>query len=309
MISMEALRSVCRGRVALSEPLRTHCALGVGGPADLVVEPVDRTDLVATLRYFREVGLPFCAVGGGTTLLVSDDGYRGAVVLLGDLLTAITVGGTTLRAEAGARFGRMASLAVQHRLVGLESVAGLNGTVGGALALDRSQGGVRVRDLVARIEVLRGAEVTTLRPTDVRFGDGDSSRGDVILSAEFPLREVAPIDAATHPDATRTRRHRTGDPPGTERIFRDPTGDRARRLIESAGLKGVRVGGATVGSRGGLVNLTGEATAADFIELIRQVRQAVKAHFGVTLELELRLVGFDPVWSRAFIHGEEPLAA
>jgi len=273
-----------------------HTSLHIGGPADYFVRVRSENDLVGAVRVAREAELPAFILGGGTNLLVADAGIRGVVLENG--WSDVEVRGTVLDAASGTPLAHVAAVAARHGVIGLEWMATVPGTVGGAVhgnagAFGSETAGalldVRLLDLNgdlwnARVDELGYAyRTSTLQHTPVicvraRFHGEPGDRPTAVRR----IKEMANERIAKQPLAQ----------PNTGSIFRNPPGDHAGRLIEAAGLKGTRIGDAVVSEKHAnfIVN-TGNATAAEVRALMRRCQAAVKAAFGVELVPEVELVG------------------
>jgi UDP-N-acetylmuramate dehydrogenase len=299
-------REGVRGRLLPGEPLRAHTSFRVGGPADLLFFPADLEDLRSGLRLAAAHGLPVLVMGRGTNLLVRDGGVRGLVVNLADLnrieggeIPHQAAPGTPVELSAlgGTPLSRVINFAVRPGLSGLEWAAGIPGSVGGAIAMNAGAHGhsmgerVRWVDLVdaaGNEERLPAAGITfTYRST--RF-----PRPGFITAAGLELF-VGTEQAVLEETKRCLEEHKRRLPFGWANagsVFKNPPGDFAGRLIEAAGLKGQRVGGAEVSAKHAnvIVNL-GQATAADILALIDAITARVQREFGVRLEPEIQVVG------------------
>ena len=281
---------------ARDEPLAKHTSLRIGGPADLFVRIRSEDDLVGAVRVAREAELPTFILGGGTNLLVADAGIRGVVLENG--YSDVTVRGTVLDAASGTPLASVAAAAARNGILGLEWMATVPGTVGGAvhgnagafgsetaealldarlLDLNGDQWNARVDELgySYRTSNLQGTPVMVVR---ARFHGEPGDRPTAVRR----IKELANERIAKQPLAQ----------PNTGSIFRNPPGDHAGRLIEAAGLKGTRIGDALVSEKHAnfIVN-AGAARAADVRALIQRCQAAVKAQFGIELVPEVELVG------------------
>jgi len=287
-----------RGRVLLDEPLARHTSWRVGGPADRFFEPADRDDLVAFIRQLPPQE-PLLWLGLGSNLLVRDGGFRGTVIALHGALDALRQEDDgTIFAEAGVHCARLAKLAERSQLAGLGFMAGIPGTVGGALAMNAGAWGDETWTHVLAVDVI-GAGGATGWCSPAQFAV--SYRTVVpppdfcgFLAARF---RVTPDADGEHAATTRRSlaQRKATQPvgrPSAGSTFRNPPGDHAARLIEACGLKGVRRGGAVVSSLHANFILTEDgATAADVEALIAAIISAVRSKTGVELHPEIRVVG------------------
>jgi UDP-N-acetylmuramate dehydrogenase len=287
------------GEIRLDEPMAGHTSFRIGGPADLYALPASADDVRLILDLCARESVPCFILGGGTNILVSDKGIRGAVIDL-SRLSGIGVEGTLLTAGAGAPMSDAAEAACGRGLSGMEFACRLPGTVGGAVYMNARCYDREAADVLESVEYL-DADLT-LRRYSMNRGDWSYKRSPfqamtaTILGACFRL---APGDAAriraemTEHGADRERKGHflfpcAGSVFKNNRAFGAPTG----RLIDSLGLKGRRIGGAQVAPfHGNIIINAGGATAEDVRALIECVEREVHGRLGFTLEREVELVG------------------
>jgi len=290
------IRGCVRGEVIENEPLARHTSLKVGGPADIFIIPVDLVDLQTLLIALAETDIPWMVIGGGYNLLVRDGGYRGVVISLKEIAFLEQLGGNRIVAGAGVTTGALVRFAVERCLAGLEFLIGIPGTVGGALSVNAGAHDEAIMNRVENLVTVRGGEVTTKQRAELDYGYRHLSlaAGETIVSATLQLSGGSAIEIEGRIESLLAhRRHaqRVGHA-NAGSFFKNPEGKQAWRLIEEAGLKGYRIGGAQVAEEHGnfLVN-RGEARAADFIELSGIIKDKVREHSGIILEEEVRIVG------------------
>jgi UDP-N-acetylmuramate dehydrogenase len=294
---MNAPASTRTPKVAFDAPMAARTTWRVGGTADRLFKPRTLADLQAFLASGEAVE-PFTWVGHGSNLLVRDGGLGGTVICTRSGPKALErLDAVTVRAEAGVASAKVARFCADNGLAGAEFLAGIPGAVGGALAMNAGAYGAELADILAAAEVIdRAGRVRVAEPAEFAFGYRHARlpEGEWFVAAHLRL---TPGD----PDAIRARTkellaHREATQPvnlaNAGSVFRNPAGDFAARLIETAGLKGTRLGGAEISERHAnfIVN-RGEATAADIEGLIRLVMERVRAVHGVDLEPEVRIVG------------------
>ena len=285
-----------------AEPLSRHTYLRLGGPAGLYAEPADRAALGRMLAWAAEAGVAVRAIGGGSNLLVADEGWPGLVLSLrrccGDVEWGGELGPTGVRAGGAVMLPALARSAADRDLGGLEFAIGIPGSIGGALQSNAGIGdGRSIGPLVDEVEVWRDGGAATVpldhgyRTTSLR------GTGTVVLGATLRLapRPRAEIEA----EMSRLLQARQTTQPTAERnagsIFRNPPRDAAGRLIEAAGLKGLTVGGARVsGLHANFIVHDGTASAADVAALMAEVQRRVLAHAGVRLVPEIEWWGPGP---------------
>ncbi len=284
-------------RARRAEPLARYSALGVGGPADLLVVVESPAELVAAVGAARSAELPWRVLGGLTNLLLPDEGLRGLVIL--NRARAVRwEPDYRLRVETGASIAPLAREAVRRGWGGLTWAVGVPGTVGGAVINNAGAFGGEIAGILSAAEVLAPTgEVLTVTPEwfDFRYrcsrlkGAGTAW---VVLAVTLQLRPGDPEQLAAKAAEYTARRQRT-QPPGRTlgSTFKNPPGDYAGRLIAAAGLKGARVGGITVSTQHANFFMNeGGGTAADFLALLKQVQATVEQQFGVRLEPEIELL-------------------
>src|SRR5574340_1800679 len=300
-----------RGKLRLAEPMSRHTSWRTGGVAQRSYVPADLEDLAQFLKSLSPHE-PIHFVGLGSNLLVRDGGVRGTVVLLHGALNRIELrGGGLIYAEAGVASPRLARFAANHELAGAEFLAGIPGTIGGALAMNAGCYGAETWEIVERVQTIgRAGQLRERPPNDYAIGYRhvarkpqmriEDPRIEGFRDEEWFVGGWFRLRSGTH-DASRQKikeflaRRITSQPlnlPNAGSVFRNPPGDSAARLIESCGLKGLRIGSALVSPKHAnfIVN-TGTATAADIEAVIVAVKNAVKQKTGIELEQEVRIIG------------------
>ncbi len=290
----EALEQSIRGKVLRSESLERYTTYRTGGEAEILVEPADEGDLVTVIRFVRERSVPLTILGAGSNVIAPDSGLEGVVLVLRRGFGSISfAAGTQVRSGAGVMLDELIDAAGEKGLSGLEELAGIPGTVGGAIYMNAGTKSAQISDTLSRLTVMTGSgRKRVLSSSELSFDYRWSSLQDsgwLIVSADFLLRSGDP--SALRERAAEIRIARKGrypwDLPSAGSVFKHPAGYNAGRLIEEAGCKGMRRGGAIVSDKHAnfIVN-TGSATSADIMELIELVRRAVYDDSGVMLELE-----------------------
>ncbi|MBQ8964713.1 MAG: UDP-N-acetylmuramate dehydrogenase [Clostridia bacterium] len=297
---IEALSAIAGSHQILeNEPMSRHTTFRVGGPADVLFLPESEEQLLQALSIAREAGAPCFVIGNGSNLVVKDGGIRGLVIALGEGMAAIARAGETLTAWAGASLARVSAYAQASGLSGLEFASGIPGTLGGGCAMNAGAYGGQLSDVLVDARVLLDGVVRTLTVEEMQMGYRTSlplRRGGIVISARFALTPDDPEAIAARMRELNARR-RDKQPlnyPSAGSTFKRPEGYFAGALIEQAGLKGKRVGGAQVSEKhAGFIVNTGGATAADILTLIGTVQDEVADRFGVRLETEVRILGED----------------
>ena len=291
------LRERFGARVRSAMPLAELTSFRIGGPADLFVAVEDETELMHAKAAAYRVGVPCFCLGAGTNLLVSDRGMRGLVVRLGDGFGKIKIDDTKVVAGAAAAFGTLVQAVVDRGLEGLEFGEGIPGTVGGGLVMNAGAFGGEIAKVVTLVHgVTEAGEAIALTRDEVKFAyrRTELPAHFVITRVDFELArgDRAQLMARVAELKARRAARQPRDVPNAGSIFKNPPGNFAGKLLEGAGLKGTRLGGAAFSDQHAnfIVNLGG-AQAAEVRALIDMARNKVKEQSGVWLEPEVRLVG------------------
>ncbi|MGI6285425.1 UDP-N-acetylmuramate dehydrogenase [Neomoorella humiferrea] len=282
-------------QVRINEPLARYTTWRIGGPADLFVRPARDEEFDFCLDFARQKGLPLHIMGNGSNLLVRDGGVRGLVLQTG-AWRRVMVQDRYIKACAGAMLPPLLALAVRQGLSGLEFAAGIPATVGGALVMNAGTPEGSLGDVVREVEVITATGRRCLKREEITFGYRSCSlRGaGVVLTVHLALAPADPplIKERVRANIARRRARQPLEWPNAGSVFKNPPGLYAGRLIELVGAKGWQVGDAQVSSKHAnfIVNL-GRATAADVLELIARVQEAVARNFGINLEMEIEVWG------------------
>ncbi|MCI5511714.1 MAG: UDP-N-acetylmuramate dehydrogenase [Oliverpabstia sp.] len=285
-------------RILMEEPMKKHTTFRLGGPADFFLCPSDVNQIPEIIHICREEGIPWFVLGNGSNLLVSDQGYRGVVIQIYKNMNQITVEGTRIYAQAGALLSAVSKKAMEAGLTGMEFASGIPGTLGGAAVMNAGAYGGEMKDILVSVTVLTDeGEQKVLKAEELNLGYRTSiikERGYIVLDGVLQLQ-------AGNRDAIKTRMEElkvqrvTKQPleyPSAGSTFKRPEGYFAGKLIEDAGLRGYRVGGAQVSEKHcGFVINTGDATTSDVVQLIHNVQNIIWNKFKVKLEPEVKFLG------------------
>lgn len=281
-----------RGELLAERPLADLTTWRIGGAAEWLVTPADREDLLTVLAWADHSGTPRRILGNGSNLLVDDAGVRGLVIRTRKVLEALEIDGSRVTAGAGISFPALARRTAAAGLAGLEFAAGIPGTFGGALVMNAGWHEHEVGHLVESVRCFEDGEVRDVAGTECQFGYRTSRfrGGDaVILSAALVLErgQAEEIGALLERFAASRKLNQPTEWPSCGSVFLKPPGDFAGRLIEAAGLKGLRVGDVEVSTKHAnfFVN-RGGAASADVLALVQIVENRVRERFGVELVRE-----------------------
>lgn len=293
--ALAELRTFCPD-VRPNESLARHTTWGIGGPADLYLEISNRSELVALRRWAAAHRVPLMPIGQGSNLLVGDGGIRGGVVRLRGEFEEIRFDGDIVHVGAGALLPRLSRQAAERGLTGAEPLCGIPGTLGGGLRTNAGTPEGDLGALVQSVEMMDEQGAVRKVPRDelrFRYRHADLG-GGWALAATLKLRAGGRNDILSSVEKQLARRAER-QPLGTKNcgsVFKNPPGDFAARLIEAAGLKGHRLGGARVSPKhANFIENVDNASADDVRRLIALIQETVRERFGVQLELEVWTVG------------------
>lgn len=297
-------------RAFFDAPMADHTSFRVGGPADALVMPADTPELIDLMRMLEQAGLPWLVLGGGTNLLVRDKGIRGVVISLRQGFSDIATHETrpdsvTVHAGAGARLSALCRYAIEHHLAGMHVVAGIPGTVGGAILMNAGTAQGAIESVLAGIDVLQVPDQTThLGREALTFAYrklvwsaemcGANGYAPLVLGGRFRLQPTRERDLAAEVEtlqAMRWQRQPRGLSAGC--VFQNPSAEMpAGRLIDQAGFKGFRIGDAQVSElHANFIINRNRASAADILRLMAMIREKIYQTCNVNLQPEIRIVG------------------
>ena len=292
------LRAQGTGVVLPDEPLSSHTTWKIGGPADCLVIPETKDQLVQLITILHKHEMPWFMLGRGSNVLVSDKGIRGVVIKFGTGLSGARFENGLIYAGGGYSFIKLAVLAGKQGLTGLEFAGGIPGSVGGAVYMNAGAHGADVSRVLRQVDVvLENGETAVWHKDDLKYTYRHSvlhERRAIVTEAVFELAPGDRKEIAAAMATYKDRRLRTQplQLPCAGSTFRNPVGHHAAKLIEEAGLKGLRVGGAEVSSlHANFIINTGNATAKDVLTLIAKIRTTILEQFGVTLIPEVLVAG------------------
>ncbi len=297
----DELKEAVGGDVLFDEPLDRHTSIRVGGRADALAFPRSVAALRRVIAHCRRSGVPYTPVGNWTNLIVRDGGYRGVLISMQRLQGAVwerdAQGGALARVEAGVPVAEVVRVAARDGFTGMEFCAGIPGSVGGAVMMNAGAYGSEIRDVIEEATLMNGrGELLRREKKELAFAYRKLNlpEGMIVVGAAFALRQGDPVkirERVADILSKRGRKHPL-EYPNAGSIFKNPEGGPAGRIIEEAGLKGARIGGAMVSEKHGnfIVNV-GKASAADIVALIELVKEKVREQTGISLETEVRVIG------------------
>lgn len=283
----------------INESLKKHTTYGIGGPADLMIFPKSKQDLIKVIEIINENKIQLTILGSGSNVLVSDNGIRGAVISLKNSLKQIEVDDNILYAECGTMLGKIVKHAVKNNLIGLENLNGVPGTLGGALIMNAGAWGGEISENLIHVEVINSkSEIQKIQKKDLNFSYRQSSfnKDDILLSAKFNLKKADKdiikenfIEAQSGRKKSQPLNKRSAGS-----LFKNPKNNSAGKLLDEAGLKGFSIGDAKISEKHANFFINdGDATSKDMLMLIKKAHKEVKDKFNVNLSLEVKLMGFN----------------
>ena len=299
MIQLTNLQNLVANPVLVNEPLAHHTSYGVGGPAQFYINPATREELLQVLEFCRKTNQQYFIIGHGTNLLVSDQGYAGLIISLAKSFKSLAISDNKIVAETGLSLRRLVRESLHNNLTGLEGLAGVPGTVGGAIKMNAGAFGAEISNYLVEVEVIdQTGAIKSLSAAEIDFSYRRSSitNGQIITRARFELAHGKPDQIKNLRDLANNKRIASQpiDKRSAGSVFKNPRSDLAAGyMIDQCGLKGSKSGGAEISTKHAnfIVN-NGNATASDIIALINLAYHKVKKQFGIELELEIKTLGF-----------------
>ena len=283
--------------VRCDEPMSSHCTFRAGGTAKYYVIPDKYKKVRDVLRLCVEENIPYYVIGNGSNLLVQDDGFDGVIIEIDSALAKIEINGNEIVAKAGAKLSKIAVKALNESLTGFEFAHGIPGNLGGAVTMNAGAYGGEMKDVLKWVKVLdNNGEMKTLKAEELELGYRTSiivKEKMIVLEACIELHEGNRDEIEMHMKELMAKRKEKQplEYPSAGSTFKRPEGYFAGKLIQDAGLKGYRVGGAMVSEKhSGFVINYDNATATDIINLMKDVRKKVYEEFQVTLEPEVKIL-------------------
>ncbi len=282
----------------LCEPMKLHTSFKIGGNADIFVLPDSGEKCVSTISYCKQFNVPYIIVGKGSNLLVSDEGYRGAVICVSTAMSQIRlVGEDKIFCEAGASLASVCNFALEHGLTGLEFAYGIPGNIGGAISMNAGAYGGEMMDVVCECEYADDfGNILKIMRNELDFSYRHSfftGKPYCIVNALLQLKKgnTEQIRNTMTELLNRRKEKQPLEYPSAGSTFKRPLGSYASLLVDKCGLKGFRIGDAQVSEKhAGFVINRGNATCSDVLELMEQVTKIVFEKTGFVLEPEVKLI-------------------
>lgn len=283
--------------IKIDEKLSEYVNFKVGGPADILLIPNSKEQVIKSIKICKENNIPFYLIGNGSNILVRDGGFRGVVLSLKNVKN-IYVDGEKIEAECGVMLKEVSDKAIENSLTGFEFACGIPGTIGGAVFMNAGAYDGEISKVIESAEVIdENCNIIRLSREELDFGYRSSlvmKKGYTVLSAVFKLEkgQVKTIKELIEDLTNKRESKQPLEYPSAGSTFKRPIGYFAGKLIQDAGLKGYSIGGAAVSEKhSGFVINKGNATAKDITDLIKHIQDEVKKQFGVDLHPEVRIIG------------------
>ncbi|WP_086312064.1 UDP-N-acetylenolpyruvoylglucosamine reductase [Enterococcus sp. 7F3_DIV0205] len=297
MNKIEMMNELTDITLLFDEPLMNFTFTKTGGPVDVLAFPKSKAEVVTLVEYCRNHEIPWLVLGNASNLIVRDGGIRGMVIML-ENMKQITVSKNQIIVEAGAKLIDTTYVALEHDLTGFEFACGIPGSIGGAVYMNAGAYGGEIKDVFTSADVLLDdGTIQTFTNEEMDFSyrhSGIQERHCIVLEATFSL-EKGENSVIKSQMAELTELRESKQPleyPSCGSVFKRPEGHFTGKLIQDAGLQGLKWGGAQISEKhaGFIVNID-QATATDYVELIAHIQQVIKEKFDVVLETEVRIIG------------------
>lgn len=286
-------------RIRYNEPMSKYTTMKVGGPCDAIVFPTSIHEIKEIINYCKKENIKYYVIGNGSNLLVKDEGIHALVIKIGYRFSSINVNGNMITALAGASMPSLSQIAKKNAFKGVEFACGIPGTIGGGIKMNAGAYGSQISDILLDVTYMDDElNIKSLTNKECNFGYRESifihNSDYIILSATFKLDKgnVEEIDTKMKENSLARKTKQPLEYPNFGSVFKRPEGYFVGKLVDDAGLRGYKIGGAQVSEKhtGFIVNL-GNANCKDVLDLIEYVQETVYNKFNVKLIPEVVIIG------------------
>ncbi|OGS45875.1 MAG: UDP-N-acetylenolpyruvoylglucosamine reductase [Elusimicrobia bacterium RIFOXYD2_FULL_34_15] len=297
-INLSEIKDIVNGKILKNELMSRHTTFHIGGPCDLYVEVKDADELRSLVQYVNKKRIPYIIIGAGSNILVGDKGINGIVIRLVKNFCDVKydIKNKIVSAGGGCSLPNFIKQCLDNGLGGMEFLAGIPGTVGGAVVMNAGTKDGNMASIIKTVTLMdEYGELKVYNKNSLKFSYRSSSisKNSIVISTDFMLKKMDKSNIIKKLDILKRNRAQT-QPIGNKNagcVFKNPAGDYASRLIDKAGLKGVSVGGAVVSTKhANYINNIGNASAGDVLKLIKKIQNKVKEKFNKKLELEIKVI-------------------
>lgn len=297
-MDLNELKKMITGIIMEDEPMANHTSYGIGGPALAFIEPKSVKDIQMIKSFAQKHSVAIHCIGSGSNLLVSDNGIDGFVISLEKSFKNILFDENRCYVGAGVKLSKLVKECIKRNLIGLETLIGIPGTLGGALIMNAGAFGNEISNYLISIELLNSKGIIEQKPAneiEFRYRSSTFNKDDIILSAEFQLEKASETEIRKNRDQANLSR-KSAQPlkfRSAGSVFKNPKDFAAGYLIDQAGLKGKSIGGAIVSDiHANFIINQANAKAEDVVQLIKLIRNAIYKKYSIVLELEITTLGF-----------------
>lgn len=297
-MDLNELKKMITGIIMEDEPMANHTSYGIGGPALAFIEPKSVKDIRMTKSFAQKHSVAIHCIGSGSNLLVSDNGIDGFVISLEKSFKNILFDENRCYVGAGVKLSKLVKECIKRNLIGLETLIGIPGTLGGALIMNAGAFGNEISNYLISIELLNSkgiVEQKSANKIEFRYRSSTFNKDDIILNAEFQLEKASETEIRKNRDQANLSRKSTQPLKfrSAGSVFKNPKDFAAGYLIDQAGLKGKSIGGAIVSDiHANFIINQANAKAEDVVQLIKLIRNAIYKKYSIVLELEITTLGF-----------------
>ena len=300
MLNPNSLKDLCKGEVLLNEKMSKHTSYGIGGRVNAYIRPNSKKELKQLITIMTKNKCKVYYLGSGSNLLVNDLNIDAFIITPAKAINTLKIKDNVIYADAGVMLGKIVKESMKNNLTGLESLAGVPGTLGGALMMNAGAWGSEISNYLISVDVIdKNGAYKTLKPEDLKFEYRKSSFNsfDFIISAQFELEKSNPIDIKRKKLIASKGRIRTQPLKfrSAGSVFKNPSSKLpAGFLIDKIGLKGMKCGDAEISTHHANFFINhGRAKASDLARLIKITRKSIYDNYGIMLELEIKTIGFN----------------